>query len=237
MHHVRICFAIAAMALLAGCSDSPPPTARRPEPPPAPVTGRQAFQYLYGSSRIWAPDSMPLTIRSLHAPGVTSGKGTAGAWEVVFVSPTNARARTYTWSAVEAEGLHKGVFPGPQETWHAGGPNQPFSPALLKVDTPEALDAATQIRRQRRLSEQTGPASDRGLSARFRSRDAFPESGLARAVGRYAVVGRVLGYGRCKHRQNGGPRLSYASPHHIRNDTRSVSSVLPASRLRRNRAG
>ena len=55
----------------------------------------------------------------------------------------NAKARTYTWSAVEAEGLHKGVFPGPQETWHAGGPNQPFSPALLKVDTPEALDAAT----------------------------------------------------------------------------------------------
>lgn len=86
---------------------------------------------------------MPLTIRSLHAPGVTSGKGTAGAWEVVFVSPMSARARTYTWSAVEAEGLHKGVFPGPQETWHAGGPNQPFSPALLKVDTPEALDAAT----------------------------------------------------------------------------------------------
>jgi len=143
MHLVRICFAISAVALLAGCSDSPPPTARQAEPPPAPVTGRQAFQYLYGSSRIWAPDSMPLTIRSLHAPGITSGKGTAGAWEVVFVSPMNARARTYTWSAVEAEGLHKGVFPGPQETWHAGGPNQPVSPALLKVDTPEALDAAT----------------------------------------------------------------------------------------------
>lgn len=143
MRNVRICFAIAAAALLAGCSDSPPPAARPAEPPPAPVTGRQAFQYLYGSSRIWAPDSMPLTIRSLHAPGVTGGKGTAGAWEVVFVSPMNARARTYTWSAVEAEGLHKGVFPGPQEAWHAGGPNQPFSPALLKVDTTEALDAAT----------------------------------------------------------------------------------------------
>jgi hypothetical protein len=86
---------------------------------------------------------MPLTIRSLHAPGITSGKGTAGAWEVVFVSAATARARTYTWSAVEAEGLHKGVFPGPQETWRAGGPNQPFSPALLKVDTPDALEAAT----------------------------------------------------------------------------------------------
>ena len=131
MHHARICFAIAAVALLTGCSDSPPPTSRQAEPPPAPVTGRQAFQYLYGSSRIWASDSMPLTIRSLHAPGIIGGQGTAGAWEVVFVSPMNAKARTYTWSAVEAEGLHKGVFPGPQETWHAGGPNQPFSPALL----------------------------------------------------------------------------------------------------------
>ena len=143
MHHVRICFAATAVALLLGCSESPAPPARQPETPPAPVTGRQAFQYLYGSSRIWAPDSMPLTIRSLHAAGVTSGKGTAGAWEVVFVSPMNSRARTYTWSAVEAEGLHKGVFPGPQETWHAGGPNQPFSPAVLKVDTPEALEVAT----------------------------------------------------------------------------------------------
>jgi hypothetical protein len=143
MHCVRICFAIAAAALLVGCSDSPAPTVKKSEPPPEPVTGRQAFQYLYGSSRIWAPDSMPLTIRSLHAPGVTGSNGTAGAWEVVFVSLTNARARTYTWSAVEAEGLHKGVFPGPQETWHAGGPNQPFSPALLKVDTPDALDAAS----------------------------------------------------------------------------------------------
>ncbi|MEO8053496.1 MAG: hypothetical protein ABI833_24115 [Acidobacteriota bacterium] len=140
---MRIFVAAAATAFLTGCSDSPAPVAKKAEPPPAPLTGRQAFQYLYGSSRIWAPDSMPLTIRSLHAPGVLGGKGTAGAWEVVFVSAANARARTYTWSAVEEEGLHKGVFPGPQETWHAGGANQPFSPALLKVDTNEALDAAT----------------------------------------------------------------------------------------------
>lgn len=140
---MRILFAAAAAIVLTGCSDSPPPAAKQAEAPPAPVSGRQAFQYLYGSSRIWAPDSMPLTIRSLHAPGVPPGKGTAGAWEVVFVSQTNARARTYTWSAVEAEGLHKGVFPGQQESWHGGGPNQPFSPALLKVDTTEALEEST----------------------------------------------------------------------------------------------
>jgi hypothetical protein len=133
MHHVRICFAATAVALLLGCSESPAPPARQPETPPAPVTGRQAFQYLYGSSRIWAPDSMPLTIRSLHAAGVTSGKGTAGAWEVVFVSPMNSRARTYTWSAVEAEGLHKGVFPGPQEAWHKPG-QRPMVDYLLDFE-------------------------------------------------------------------------------------------------------
>jgi hypothetical protein len=98
---------------------------------------------MYGSSRIWAADSMPLTVRSLNAPGIEPEPGKAGAWEVVFVSAMMGRARTYTWSAVEAEGLHKGVFPGPQESWHAG-PNQPFSPSLLKVDTPDALDAATE---------------------------------------------------------------------------------------------
>ncbi len=139
---MRILFAAAAAILLAGCSDSPAPIAKQAEAPPAPISGRQAFQYMYGSSRIWASDSMPLTIRSLIAPGVPLEQGKAGAWEVVFVSEMMARARTYTWSAVEAEGLHKGVFPGQQESWH-GGPNRSFSPALLKTDTTEALEAAT----------------------------------------------------------------------------------------------
>jgi hypothetical protein len=140
---MRILFAAAAAILLAGCSDSPAPITKQVEAPPAPITGRQAFQYMYGSSRMWATDSMPLTIRSLNVSEVKPEKGKAGAWEVVFVSQMNTRARTYTWSAVEAEGLHKGVFPGQQESWRGGGPNQPFSPALLKVDTTDALEAAT----------------------------------------------------------------------------------------------
>src|SRR5258708_9051329 len=135
---MRILFAAAAAIFLTGCSDEPASVKKTAEPPPAPISGRQAFQYMYGSSRIWASDSMPLTIRSLNAPGVEPEKGKAGAWEVVFVSEMMARARTYTWSAVEAEGLHKGVFPGQQESWHGGGPNRLFSPSLLKVDTTQA---------------------------------------------------------------------------------------------------
>lgn len=141
---MRKLLAALAALLLAGCSDSPAPVAKAPEPPPPPISGRQAFQYMYGSSRIWATDSMPLTIRSLNVPDVKLENGKAGAWEVVFVSESMARARTYTWSAVETESVHKGVFPGPQESWRLG-PNQPFSPALLKVDTTEALIAAINI--------------------------------------------------------------------------------------------
>jgi hypothetical protein len=142
---MRILFVALAALLLAGCSDTPAPVSKAPEPPPAPISGRQAFQYMYGSSRIWATDSMPLTIRSMNVPDVKPENGKAGAWEVVFVSEGMARARTYTWSAVETENVHKGVFPGPQESWHAGGPNQPFSPALLKIDTTEALVEAIKI--------------------------------------------------------------------------------------------
>jgi hypothetical protein len=138
---MRLWFAAAAAIFVTGCSDDPAPV-KKAEPPAAPISGRQAFQYMYGSSRIWASDSMPLTVRSMNAPDVKPEDGKAGAWEVIFVSDTQGRARTYTWSAVEAEGLHKGVFPGQQETWRGGGGNQAFSPALLKVDTDEALVAA-----------------------------------------------------------------------------------------------
>jgi len=136
--------ALAAAILLAGCSDEPKPAEKKtPEAPSAPITGRQAFQYVYGSARLWAPDAQPLTVRSINVTGVKSEKGRAGAWEAVFVSESTAMARTYSWSAVEAEGLHKGVFPGPRQSWSPGGAERPFAAGEIKIDTPEALDIAT----------------------------------------------------------------------------------------------
>ena len=132
----------AAALLLAGCSDAPPPK-KAAEPPPAPISGRQAFQYMYGSARLWAADAEPLTVRSIRFPNTTAAPGKAEAWEVIFVSESLGRGRTYTWSTEEreAEGWHKGVFPGQQQTWTPGA-QKPFSPAEIKVDTDEALDAA-----------------------------------------------------------------------------------------------
>jgi hypothetical protein len=133
---------ISALSLVS-CSESPTPTPKKAaEAPPKPITGRQAFQYVYGSARIWASDSEPVSIRSADLAEVQSEPGKAPAWEVLFVSPSMGRIRSYTWSAVETEGWHKGVFAGQQGPWSATGAQRPFSPASIKVDTPEAYETA-----------------------------------------------------------------------------------------------
>ena len=102
----------AIVLALTGCSE--PPKAEKKAPKNLePLTGRQAFQQMYPQARGWAPDAQPLEIKSLQMEGVKAPPGKAGAWQVIFVSPGRSRAKTYTWSAVEAEGnLHQGVFAG-----------------------------------------------------------------------------------------------------------------------------
>jgi hypothetical protein len=131
-----------AAVMLAGCSDTPSEK-KEPEPPPAAVTGRQAFQQTFGMARTWSTDVLPLRIRSINLPNPKSENGKAGAWEIVYVSESKARMRRYTWSAVEAEGnLHKGVWPGLEEAWSAHGQERPFLAAAIRVDTPAALQTA-----------------------------------------------------------------------------------------------
>ena len=142
---MRFLLPVVGAILLAGCSETPAPTkAKEPEKPSEPITGRQAFQMTYPQSRIWAPDGEPLRIRSLNLANPKSEDGKAGAWEIVYASAARSRQRSFTWSAIEAEGnLHKGVFGGIEEAW-AGprGGSQPFLVQALKIDTPEALQTA-----------------------------------------------------------------------------------------------
>jgi hypothetical protein len=142
---MRIFLPVLAAMFLAACSDAPTPTkAKEPEKPSEPITGRQAFQMTYPQARIWAPDCQPIRIRSLNLAEPKSGSGRAGAWEIVYVSQSKGRQRSFTWSAIEAEGnLHKGVFPGLEEGWSGPrGQSQPFLVPSLKIDTPEALQTA-----------------------------------------------------------------------------------------------
>jgi hypothetical protein len=143
---MRIPLLVAAALLMAACSEAPKTETKAPEPEPplTPLTGRQAFQATFAAARAWAPDCQPLRIRSMNLAGVKAGDGTAGAWEIVYVSMSRAAAKVYTWSAIEAEGnLHKGVFAGQQQSWNSSGQERPFAPAAIRIDTNEALKTAS----------------------------------------------------------------------------------------------
>src|SRR5579884_631441 len=117
---------LAATALLAGCSSTPPAETKQAAPPPQPVTCQQAFQQMYVQARSWSVDAAPLELHSMNLKTVPSAAGKAGAWRATFVSEAHARARSYTWSAIEGEGLHQGVFADQEERW--SGPNADMKP-------------------------------------------------------------------------------------------------------------
>ena len=131
---------------LSGCSDAPKPAEQKQPPkPPEVLTGRQAFQRMYPQARGWAPDALPLQIRSVNLAQVKADPGKAGAWQVTFVSLSRGKAKAYTYSAVESEGnLHEGVFGGLEEDYTARGDSSPFEIVAIKVDSDEAYKTAAE---------------------------------------------------------------------------------------------
>ena len=132
------------LMLLFSCSQ-PAKTdkAATPAAPPEPVTGRDAFYKTYPSARTWASDAMPLQVKSIDIKEVKSGAGKAGAWQVIYVSPSHARSRMYTYSVVEAGGnLHQGVFANLEESYSTSSQSTAFPVQALKIDTDAAWETA-----------------------------------------------------------------------------------------------
>src|SRR6266481_2555907 len=100
-------FLILALALsLNGCSSSKPAEpgntpsatpASNPQPKAAETaqleTGRAAFQKLYASAHIWAPDAQPLTLESVPRKGDVDGK--ASVWTAKFASASRRSIRNF----------------------------------------------------------------------------------------------------------------------------------------------
>jgi hypothetical protein len=130
---------------LSACSDAPKAAEeKQPPKPPEILTGRQAFQRMYPQARGWAPDAEPLQISSLNLAQVKADNGQAGVWQVVFVSPSRGKAKTYTYSAVEDGNLHEGVFGGQEEDYTPRGDSAPFQISAIKVDSDEAYKTAVE---------------------------------------------------------------------------------------------
>ncbi len=133
------------LLLLVGCSSSSDSAAAKKaeEKPDPPLTGRQAFQRMFPQARGWALDAQPLQLTSYNLTQLKTEAGRAGAWQATFVSMAHHKARTYSWSAVEAEGnLHKGVFAGPEQSYAGpSGQESPFLIAAIRIDSDQAFEA------------------------------------------------------------------------------------------------
>jgi hypothetical protein len=140
------------LATLSACSETPAPVAKKEEKLD-PISGQSALFKMYQMARSWGGlDTQVLNAKSIRMPEVPAGPaGTAPAWQGTFVSAGKGRARSYTYSIVEAEGnLHKGLFAGLEEGWSGPrGVNTPFLMAAVKVDTDAAYKTAMESKQSK----------------------------------------------------------------------------------------
>jgi hypothetical protein len=145
---MRVFAFLSLILFLSACSEAPTETkSKEPEKPAAPITAQQAFRFTYPAARAWAGDSEPIHIRSIHLADVPQDTGKAGAWEIIYVSPSQQQSKVYTWSAIEAsETLHKDVFAAKPQAWSgSSGQEKPFAASAFHIDTPAALETATKM--------------------------------------------------------------------------------------------
>lgn len=147
MRQLTIAIGCAICLALTGCSGTPnkPQTAKKAEEaPPEPVSGREALYKMFMAARSWSTDIEILRLNSINLPEVKAVPGKAAAWQVVFVSPGKAKARTWTFSVIEGEGnLHKGTFAGLEESWSGPrGATKPLIIQAVKTDSDEAYKTA-----------------------------------------------------------------------------------------------
>jgi hypothetical protein len=162
-----------SLCFLIGCADAPPKAVEKKEvAPPQPIKGRSALYQMYGAARSWAADAQILNLHSIDLAEVKKERGKAAAWQVTFVSPQAGRARTYTYSVIEAEGnLHKGVFAGQDESWSGPrGVQKPFLIAAVKTDSDEVLETAL-----KKAADYEKKNPDKNISFILESTNRFPD--------------------------------------------------------------
>ena len=144
LRQAAVVFASAATFLLVSCSSSEAPKkAAEPEKPVEPVGGRYAFHQCFVTARTWATDLQILRVRNILLENVPTAPGKSAVWEVTFVSPSKGRAKSFTYSVIERDSIHKGVYGGPESNYSGPqGQASAFPTAALKIDTPEAWETA-----------------------------------------------------------------------------------------------
>jgi hypothetical protein len=98
---------------------------------------------MFPAARLWASDAQGIQLTSITLQDVSGPPGTSGAWQAIFSSASLRKAKTFTWSAIDAPGnLKQGVFANDQTDFN-GKLDQalPFFNQALRVDSDEAFKA------------------------------------------------------------------------------------------------
>jgi len=138
---------VAVLALLAGCSSNPTPTAppAKPEPKaPETLTGRAAFYKVFIAGRSYAADVKPFRIESTPTTEANGHDGKATIWRVGFASATQRGVKPYFWSGSNLpDAPSRGISPGNEDVYNPNNAStQVFDPAFLKFDTDAAVAEA-----------------------------------------------------------------------------------------------
>ena len=148
----KIASALLAAALaagMAGCNSGPAP---KPNPEAAPakspatqtVTGREAFQQLYATARLWAGDARPYREQSGTLKDANGQGGKAPIWFAGFASPSRRGLKNFTWSGThDPDAPSYGVSSNVEDTYNPSNTSTLiFDIAFLKVDSDKAFDEA-----------------------------------------------------------------------------------------------
>jgi hypothetical protein len=137
---------LSLLLLLTACSEQSATTQKKKEPekPPEPITGLSALYKMYQMVRTWDPRADVLKMESMHSPDIPEIPGKAGVWGGTFVSTTQSRSHSYTFSLIEQlPSLHKGVFGVSDEAYTGSkGVSSPFLIQAVKADTDAAYQTA-----------------------------------------------------------------------------------------------
>ncbi len=145
--------AVLMMAVLAGCEagqkstgNAQQATPKKEQKPPEFETARVAFQKMFASSRMWAPDARPFRVSSEPIKQASGKDGKSAVWRVSFASVARSAIKTYIWSGISAEDApERGVGAGTEDTYNPSNTaTQAFDIVYWKMDSDRAFSVAQQ---------------------------------------------------------------------------------------------
>jgi hypothetical protein len=149
---IKAVFLSFALVSLVSCSsDKKPGTESASQPAAKPAakeaqydTGRTAFQRIYLSARLWAPDAKPFRLQSQFTAAAPTAAGKAGLWRASFASPSRRMMKLFVWSGlVGPDAPEQGISFSAEDSWSpSNSSTQPFDMAFLKVDSDKAYEVA-----------------------------------------------------------------------------------------------